>query len=348
LVGLSQKGVTIDYLTNNNVVVIGGLGRTGGSLLAFVMDGGPDCRACSIEHPVINGGLDVDLATISDVSHFKERFVKRALVRHDALSRFDKSYQRCHFDYDVFEAKIETIYRSSPNLKTVHANVLNAWLGVRDGRDCASDEIIFNHDGRAFFYPTDTLLTNFGLRGFIYTRRNSIEWLISFALHHGNMITQRWFLEQALYIKLKCDLLAEFYQQKFPEKFLIIDYHKLVTNPENTTKNICQFFGKLQAGEYWREATYLGSPVRSNSNLISRDVKGVFVKPNSLELIDHIYPEFREWASNELNRISTMNTSEINDPELIHRSYKFLTQVRSKSDRPKILDRIKNRFSRKA
>ena len=82
--------------------------------------------------------------------------------------------------------------------------------------------------------------------------------------------------------------------------------------------------------------------------MISRDVKGDFVKPNSLDLVDRLYPEFKNWAFEEISKNSGLEFGEITDPDLIHRSYKFLTQVRSKSDRPKIFDRIKSKFSRKA
>lgn len=273
--------------------MVGGLPRSGGSLVPFFLDGNPGVVSLPFELHVSNKlGSNVTDLLFQNENHLVilSAIIRNQLLNNSTMNRIDKSKQEYVFDSSNFLKKIKNKLRNKEINEVNYLRVIaSTWLFFRGVNSCdIDDSLIINHSGRAFTCNTEKLFEINNIGYYIYTKRNSLDWYSSIvkSSKDTNLVNDILFASTALYVKQLSDSLANFYEKKYPKQFKIIDFDKLIEKPVLTLNNIDRFLDLESIKVPNPRATYLGQPVPPNSSFSEKKRQtGTISKLKSLELM---------------------------------------------------------------
>ncbi len=262
-------------LTNRNVMFVGGLPRTGGSLLPFVFDGIPGIYTVPFEMHIAGAtGEDVREEDLRDqdpsrVVAITSRLKIRGKEHHPPKPIACKTKDRFTFDSQLFfDEYVAAVGRGEVNEKNYMAQKIAAFFRAV-ARPLAQDtRWLIAHSGKAMTHSSAHFLGTNEPGLYVYTRRDDIAWWRSYAGKFPNVsiLRDRKVIEQFIEMKRESDALAEQYERRFSDRYAIVQYEHLVDSAGRTVASLARRLGVQVPAEHDPRPTFLGIPVPANSS----------------------------------------------------------------------------------
>jgi len=269
---------------NEKYIVVGGLPRTGGSLIPFFLDGQKELYTLPYEQHISNqiGVLPNDDLFSGMKSEDVLKRILRSSLREGRVAKnsIDKSKQEYDFDYENYVKDINLFIKNSSSTKNYLYEISKIWLQYRGVYK--EDKFILNHTSRSFFYNTEKLFSELNIGAYIYTKRKFIDWFSSItkSTNLQSLFNDLNFINYSYNVWSISNRLAEYYEKRFSDKFMTLDYDDLLVHPKENYKRLCDFLN-LEYDENFNYApSYLGISTVANSSFKEKKVEaGKLIKP---------------------------------------------------------------------
>lgn len=309
---------------NKKYILVGGLPRTGGSLIPFFLDGQLNLKTIPFEQHVssIIGNIPRNKLFSRKVNVVLKNILRSSLLNKNSnISRIDKSKQIYDFNKDLYINEIKEFVKKEGSTKNYLYKTSQIWLKNR-GVD-VKDDLILNHSGRGFFYETEKLFNDLDIGYYLYTKRNFLDWYSSITKSTNllALFNDKDFLSYSFDIWNISNELAIYYAKKYQDKFLIIDYDDLISQPLEKYEVICNFLNLDYDKNFNLAPTYLGKNTSANSSFKEKkETSGkLIVTKNNEKLYDEATLEFIEDLKNNYIKIDFNNLSE--SKKLYHKMF---------------------------
>ena len=301
------KATMPESLTNRNVLFVGGLGRTGGSLLPFMLDGARGVYTPPFEvHIAGVTGADVRASDLneSDVDRIIALTSRlKVLGKEKYLPKPISCKTGKHFTFDTqryYERYREIVSLGHVNEGNYLAWKISAFFDAIDRPLPEETTWLVAHSGKAMTHDTLHFLEENHVGQYVYSRRDDVAWWRSYSRKFRKVgaLKDKKIVLQFLEVKRECDELAERYQRLFPDRYMILDYDELVDRPKEVLERLCKRIGIDLPATHDRNPTFLGIPVPANSSFKELRKKTELVS-SSAPRVDEFDPEGDE----ELSRL---------------------------------------------
>ena len=262
-------------LTNRNVMFVGGLPRTGGSMLPFMFDGIPGIYTPPFEmHIAGRTGADVREDDLRDqdpsrVVAITSRLKVLGKEQHPPKPIACKTKDRFTFDSGLFfDEYVAAVRRGEVNEKNYMAQKIAAFFRAVDLPLPHDTRWLIAHSGKAMTHSSAHFLETNQVGLYVYARRNDIAWWQSYAgkFPRLSILRDRKVIEQFIELKRESDALATQYEQRFADHYAIVEYESLVDSPTETLAHLGRRLGVQVPVEHDPKPTFLGIPVPANSS----------------------------------------------------------------------------------
>lgn len=241
----------------NKLIFIGGDSRSGGSLLARLLDNPPELLSFPLEHEYFSNRnenlyqLDEmlrrgDIKGIISTEYCQKllKFADRRLKSKQFYDDGDLELNPAEFRRQL-ERTLENIPAASSN-ERIYQAIAFTFFNALHNNIYEHSATIVNHSSRAFLTDMDAFFGTFNHAFFIHTIRDPFSFAGSLKnysyvaegyVNHNipeeflDLAIERWLL--GLWHALKN-------QKEFPGKYLLISYSNLVKDPEKTIAALCE------------------------------------------------------------------------------------------------------------
>ena len=319
---------------NKKLILVGGLPRTGGSLIPFFMDGHD--KICNIPFELhisnIAGYIpDEELFKHNSLNQKKKIILRKKFYNKHGLTSLDKSGTEYDFNFSLFIKKIDLFLKSSIYSDNYLYDISKIWLELRGA--FKENNYILNHSGRAFTYFTEDLYSRLDLGFYIYTKRNFLDWYASIirSTNRFSLYNDESFIMYSYDLWSISNSLAKFYVDKYKKNFYILDYDFLLESPDICYNQLCDFLNINIPDNKNTNPTYLGFPTRANSSFKKkRKIKGELVKPvQNKKVFDDSIVELINKQDDKLYKIDNTNKNLLFYHKMILSYYQYWNFLRS-------------------
>ena len=280
----SPYAILASDATNARLFLVGGLSRTGGSLIPFLMDGHRDFFGVPFElhlseasdapptteffhtapkHDVLKALLKGGLLYPLVVKGGSVRRGLADLYRRKGISAAD-AFDRHRF-LSILGLAID---RRAINESNYLDLIVRAFMSAI-GEDHEQAQFIVNHSSRAIVTGTPEIFARAKIGHYVYTRRPSLDWLASEAKKgerkHPHFRDPRYFTCLMLF-KHSLDTAAAAYAERWPERYHIIDFAEAVKKPSKVIRDLHKWAGLTEPDHLFPSPTFRGRAVRPNSS----------------------------------------------------------------------------------
>ena len=265
----------LTQLTNQDVMFVGGLPRTGGSMLPFMFDGMPGVYTPPFEMHIAGAtGDDVrdeDLRNQepSRVVAITSRLKVQGKEQHPPKPIACKGRMEFTFDSELFyDEYVAAVRRGEVNEKNYVAQKIAAFFSSIDRPLAEDTRCLIAHSGKAIAHSSAHFLATNEIGLYVYTRRDDIAWWRSYTGKFANVpiLRDRKVIEQFIEVKQESDDLATEYERRLGDRYVIVEYEHSVDSPTNTVADLCGRLGLSVPPDHDPKPTFLGIPVPANSS----------------------------------------------------------------------------------
>jgi len=264
-------------MTNQQVVFVGGLGRTGGTMLPLMFDGVPSVHAVPFELDVT--GRRTSLVT-SETFRGTSRHVLQRATRSNVLDRRTTDVQNTKAALEKANVSLKPEKYHSRLRRLVATRQMNETnyiaLQIAAFHECLGRTVepgqnvrLVAHGPGAFTKSVLDFVLKNQIGRFCYTRRSNVAWWRSFSIRarFDRMELRKTAVRGFVAAKVKCDRLALEYERALGDRFVIVDYEDLVGRTSATLPTLARRLGIELPPDHDPTPRFLGVPISPNSSL---------------------------------------------------------------------------------
>jgi hypothetical protein len=276
-------------LSNASILLVGGLPRTGGSLLPFLIDGHesffgipfelhlsqvPFFGAPNAEFFRTAPRCDVLKSLLKDGLYHK--FVLKDGHAQEGLAHIYKKKRITGadaFDRRAFLAELGDAIETRTMVETNYLDLISRAFIAAIGLDPSNVSFIVNHSSLAILTETTEIFDRLAVGHYIYTQRPSLDWLASMAKKKEGsdpaFQDKRYFI--ALLVFKHCiDAMARAYARLWPDRYHIVDFPDSVFRPDKVIRDIHAWVGVSEPSRISSKATHRGRDVGPNTSFAQK------------------------------------------------------------------------------
>ena len=243
--------------SNQQVIFVGGMARTGGTYAAALLDGHPSITAVPGDFTLINNGaIDAEFFNSTDTEQMIAQLVKGRIQRGELEGQRKGKIQPYHFDFGKYLATITgQLGYGAVDIQNFLYILGSTWIECCDEFPPRPLKFIALHGGQDS-YQIKNIVDAAKIGAFVYTRRDSLTWLASYLKRlETDRIERRGIpkriadyvtdtdIQTLLLLKSLQDNRAVYLSKAYPKSVFVVDYENLVESPIDELATLIKTLG---------------------------------------------------------------------------------------------------------
>jgi hypothetical protein len=274
--------------SNASIILVGGLPRTGGSLLPFLIDGHEGFFGMPFElhlSQVFGGPPTAEFFRTASKDKLLKSLLKDGLYYNyvvkdgHVLKGLAHIYEKkrisgaAPFDRRRFLAELGGAIDNRVMAEANYLDLISRAFIAAIGLDPASVRLIVNHSSFAILTETSEIFDRICIGQYIYTRRPSLDWLASTVKRQeskGPAFGEKRYFMACLVCKHFIDAMANTYARSWPDRYHIVDFADSVFRPDKVINDIHAWVGLPDPQQLSPKATHCGRDVAPNTSFAQK------------------------------------------------------------------------------